>query len=227
MPDPLTVMTLERLLNDRFSCRAYRPDEVPRETQRRAFAAAQRTPSWCNTQPWQVHVVSGDARDRICRKLHGLAAGGQPGNPDFAFPGSYVGVYRDRRKVCGVQLYESLGIGRDDRERAQAQALENFRGFGAPHVAFITTEQALGVYGMLDCGLYVMSLMLALQAEGVQSIAQAALASYPDAVRQYFGLPDSRRVVCGLSFGLADHSAPINGYRTERSDIDGSVHWID
>ncbi|MBL8535223.1 MAG: nitroreductase family protein [Betaproteobacteria bacterium] len=126
-----------------------------------------------------------------------------------------------------MQLYESLGIGRDDRERAQAQALENFRGFGAPHIAFITTEQALGVYGMLDCGLYVMSLMLALQTESVQSIAQAALASYPDAVRRFFGLPESRRVVCGLSFGLADHSAPINGYRTERSAIDDSVHWID
>ncbi|MBK8017713.1 MAG: nitroreductase [Betaproteobacteria bacterium] len=220
-------MTLEQLLNDRFSCRAYRPEEVSRETQRRAFAAAQRTPSWCNTQPWQVHVVSGDARDRICRELHGLAAGGQPGNPDFAFPGSYAGVYKDRRKVCGVQLYESLGIGRDDRDRAHAQALENFRGFGAPHVAFITTEQALGIYGMLDCGLYVMSLMLALQAESVQCIAQAALASYPDAVRRFFGLPDSRRVVCGLSFGLADHSAPINGYRTERVAIDDAVHWID
>ena len=89
------------------------------------------------------------------------------------------GVYRDRRKVCGVQLYQSLGIGKDDRAAAAEQALENFRLFGAPHVAIVTTDEKLGVYGMLDCGLYAQSFMLAARDSGVDTIAQAALASYP------------------------------------------------
>jgi nitroreductase len=216
---------LQRLLSERYSCRAFRPEPVDRVVLDRAFAAAQRTPSWCNTQPWLVHVASGASREAIADRLLTEAVAARPGNPDFPFPPGYEGVYRERRRACGVQLYQAVGIGRDDRERAQAQALENFRGFGAPHMAFISTDAALGVYGMLDCGLYVMSLMLCLQAEGVGSIAQAALASYPDIVRDHFGLPAHRRVVCGLSFGHPDQTAPVNGYRTARAASSEVVNW--
>ena len=221
------VEILHQLLNARYSCRAYRPDPVPREVLARAFAAAQRTPSWCNTQPWQLHVVSGAARQAMVDRLHALAAAGEPAQPDFPFPPGYEGVYRERRKVCGVQLYASLGIGRDDRERARQQSLENFRGFGAPHMAFVTSEDALGVYGLLDCGLYLMSLMLCLEAEGVSTIPQAALASYPQSVRDHLGLPAHRRVVCGLSFGYGDAAAPVNGYRTARESLEDVVHWTE
>jgi len=42
-----------------------------------------------------------------------------------------------------------------DREASKRQTLENFRMFGAPHVAIITTERKLGTYGVLDCGLQI------------------------------------------------------------------------
>lgn len=216
---------LEALLAGRYSCRAYRDVVVPRETIEAAMALAQRTPSWCNTQPWQVHLASGRSRDEVSAAL--LAAASHPAQPDFPFPEAYRGVYRDRRKVCGVQLYESLGIGREDRERAHAQSLENYRGFGAPHMAFITTDQALGVYGAVDCGLYLMGLMLALRACGVDSIAQAALASHPKVVRDHFQLPPSRLVVFGLSFGYGEPSSPINGYRTRREEVASVLQWTD
>ena len=29
------------------------------------LALAQHTPSWCNTQPWQVHLVSGEPLERF------------------------------------------------------------------------------------------------------------------------------------------------------------------
>ena len=51
---------LNGLLNDRHSCRAFLPDTVPREVQERLLQMAQRTASWCNSQPWQVHITEGD-----------------------------------------------------------------------------------------------------------------------------------------------------------------------
>ena len=48
--------------------------------------------------------------------------------------------------------------------------------FGAPHVAIVTSDEALGVYGAVDCGAYVSNFMLAAHSLGVGSIAQAALA---------------------------------------------------
>lgn len=215
------------LLESRYSCRAYRPEPVDRALIERAVALAQRTPSWCNTQPWQLHIASGASRVALTERLFEKAAADTPIAPDFPFPEAYEGVYRERRKVCGVQLYQAVGIAREDRARAREQAMENFRGFGAPHIAILSTEAALGVYGMLDCGLYLMSLMLALRAQGIDSIAQAALASYPDVVRAHFGLPPTRRIVCGLSFGHGVAEAPINGYRTGRSDAGDAVVWSD
>jgi nitroreductase len=124
----------------------------------------------------------------------------------------------------------ALSIARDRqdaRAAAAEQTLENFRLFGAPHVAIITTEEKLGVYGAIDCGLYVANFLLSARSFGVDTIAQAALASYPDLVRAFFGLSASRKLVCGISFGYADPAHPIHGYRTQRAGLEEVVTFVD
>ena len=220
-------MEFEDVVRRRYSCRQFLPKPVSRRTIEEILSLAQQTPSWCNCQPWQVLLVSGEAIERFRVALHAHAAQGTPTNPDFPFPLRYEGIYRERRKVCGVQLYRALGIGREDKASAAQQSLENFRFFGAPHVALITTEDELGVYGAVDCGLYVSNFMLAAQNLGVASIAQAALASYPDFIRAHFGVPPNRKFVCGISFGYADAAHPINAYRTARASEQESVVWVE
>jgi nitroreductase len=220
-------MELEEVVRSRYSCRKYLPEPVPRPTIEKILDLAQQTPSWCNCQPWQVLLISGAAIDRFGGELYAHAARGNPARPDFPFPLRYEGIFRERRKVCGVQLYQALGIGREDKASAAQQSLENFRFFGAPHVALITTEEDLGVYGAVDCGLYVANFMLAAQNMGVAAIAQAALASYPDFIRDHFGLPPNRKFVCGISFGYADAEHPINDYRTGRSPVSESVTFVE
>ena len=53
------IGVLEELLNERFSCRAFLPKPVARATIERVLRVAQRTASWCNSQPWQVVIASG------------------------------------------------------------------------------------------------------------------------------------------------------------------------
>jgi nitroreductase len=220
-------MELQEIISSRYSCRKYQDRQVPAEVIDSILALAQKTPSWCNTQPWEVLLLSGKATDVFREKLHAHAAGGPAIHPDFAFPQRYEGIYRERRKICGVQLYQALGIGREDKTAAAEQSLENFRLFGAPHVALITTDAELGVYGAVDCGLYVSNFMLAAGNLGVATIAQAALASYPDFIRDYFGLQAHRKLVCGISFGFADGRHPINSYRTARATVAESVRRLD
>ena len=224
---PSAAVVLDDLLRTRFSCRAYRPDPVPRAVIEAALGTALRTPSWCNTQPWQVDVLSGAALHAFTTELHATLAADAPANADFPFPAAYVGDYRERRKVCGVQLYQALGIARDDRTRAREQSLENYRCFGAPHAAIVTTDASLGFYGGVDCGLFLMSFLLALQAQGVDSIPQAALASHPDVVRRHIPLAADRRVVFGVSFGYGDHAQPVNGYRTARVGLGEAVRFLE
>ena len=85
----------------------------------------------------------------------------------------------------GFQLYNTLGIAKGDKAAYAKQAMENFNLFGAPHVAIIHTDEALGVYGAVDCGGYVTSFMLAAQALGLATVPQAALAFHSDLVRQH------------------------------------------
>ena len=219
-------MSVIDALSNRYSCRRFKRDAVPIDLIYKILTAAQKTPSWCNTQPWDVHVVSGEALQALSEKLEKQAASGATPNPDFSFPERYEGDYRDRRKVCGLQLYKSVGIEKGDTDRTRDQALENFRFFAAPHVMFLTVPSELGVYGAVDCGLYVSSFMLVANELGVATIAQAALASYPDVVREELNIGKERHLVCGISFGFEDLTHPINGYRTEREPIASVAKFI-
>jgi nitroreductase len=221
------IGVLEELMGERFSCRGFLPQPVPRATIERILTAAQKTASWCNSQPWRLEISSGAATQRFREIMYAAASSGKPNAGDFPFPREYRGVYLERRRESGFQLYNSLGIPRGDKAGYTKQALENFNFFGAPHVAIVHTDEALGVYGAIDCGGYVTSFMLAAQALGVATIPQAALAFHSDVVRAHFGLADDRRVVCGISFGFPDRAHKANSYRTSRAAVADTVRFFD
>ncbi|MFE9579935.1 nitroreductase [Nocardia sp. NPDC006044] len=216
---------LARVLDERWTCRQFRPDPVPREVIETLLRLAQRTASWCNTQPWQVVLTEGAGTERFRAELLAHVRTATP-EPDFPFPAQYTGVFRDRRRECGMQLYDSVGISKGDHEKTMRQAVRNFELFDAPHVAIVTTEADLGVYGAVDCGLYLGNFLLGAHALGLGAAPQAALASYSPFLRGYFGIPDHRRVVAGISFGYPDTEHPVNGFRTARADLDQVATWF-
>jgi len=217
---------LEQLLTERHSCRGFRPDPVPRETVERILAIAQRTASWCNAQPWQIHVLSPDATQRVRDELVAHARA-HPPQPDFDFPAAYVDVYQDRRRECGLQLYGATGVQRGDKAASERQWLENYRLFGAPQLAIVTSPAALGTYAAIDCGAYVHNFMLAASSLGVASIAQAAQAAVAGFWRERLALPEDRKVVCGIAFGYEDPAHPANAFRTSRAELAQAVQWVD
>lgn len=217
---------IDRTLAARSSCRAYTPEPVPEETIREILLAAQRTPSWCNSQSWSLAITRDAGTERLRKALYEHASEHAQADTDFPFPTEYRGVHRERRRESGFQLYNALGITRDEKDRQRAQSLENFRFFGAPHVAILHVDEALGPYGAVDCGAYVSTFVLAATARGVATIAQAALAAYPDVIREELGLGEDRKIVCGISFGYADPDHAVNGYRTSRASVDDVVEWV-
>lgn len=218
--------TLADLLNNRFSCRAFLPNPVPRETIEEILFRAQKTPSWCNTQPWQLLITSGEGTEAFRNAFaEHLNANAGPA-PDIAFPLEYRGIYLDRRRESGFALYNALGIAKGDRAAYAKQTRENFQFFGAPHVAIITTPEELGAYGAVDCGAYIGVFTLAAQELGIATIPQAALASFSPFIRSYFDIPAGRQIVAGISFGYADHSHPANSFRTQRAAIEAAVQWV-
>lgn len=215
---------LDALFAERYSCRGFRPDPVPSETIAEIVATARRAPSWCNAQPWQLAITRGEETDRFRAALEAEVANGTP-KTDLEWPKQYSGVYQQRRRTCGFQLYDAVGIEKGDRAASAKQMLKNFSLFGAPHVAVVSSPAELGAYGAMDTGGFVTAFTVAAHARGVASIPQAAIASYAPFLRAYFGIGDDRLILCGISFGYADDEHPANQFRTERASVDDIVDW--
>ena len=217
--------TLSDILGARYSCRAFTPEPVPDETITQIVTAARRAPSWCNAQPWQVSITKGAATDRLRAALTEMAEKGAPPQPDLDWPRGYSGAYADRRRTCGYQLYDAVGIEKSDRAARQAQMLRNYALFDAPHVAIVTAPDELGPYGAMDCGGFVTAFALAATALGVATIPQAAIAAYAPLVRDHLEIGEDRLVLCAISFGYADAAHPANQFRTERAAPSDIIDW--
>ncbi len=222
------IGVLEELLGERYSVRAFLP-RASAARNHRACAAGGATHRVVVQQP----ALAGADRERRGQGAfsrddlsHG-AASGAPEDGDFPFPREYLGVYLERRRESGFQLYNTLGIARGDKAAYAKQALENYNFFGAPHVAIIHTDEALGVYGAIDCGAYVGNFMLAAQALGLGTIPQAALARQSGLIRKHFNLAPDRRVVCGISFGFADNAHKVNSYRTSSASVADTATFVE
>ncbi len=219
--------TLRQIAAGRYSCRAYLPETLSRDEIKQVTEIARRTPSWCNAQPWHLEITRGEETDKFREALYAHAVSGAAPEPDLPWPEGYPGIYGDRRRACGFQLYDAVGIEKGDRAASARQMMENFRFFGAPHVAILSSPKVLGPYGALDCGGFVTAFCWAAQSLGIASIPQAAVASYAPFVRDWFKIPEDRDILCAISFGRADPDQPVNGFRTERAAPEDLVTWKD
>ena len=62
-------MDVIEAITGRRSVRGFSDKPVGRVTVEEILAAASRAPSGSNIQPWKVHVVAGESRDRLCEGL--------------------------------------------------------------------------------------------------------------------------------------------------------------
>ncbi|WP_176157865.1 nitroreductase family protein [Burkholderia multivorans] len=224
-PSP-ELVALDRLTSGRSTCRAYRHTALDRELIRSIVGMAGRSASWCNVQPWQLVVTeTPESTERFRQALMQRVAAHPDNESDLPFPPSYEGIYRERRRRAGLALYSVLGIGPKDSERSAEQALRNFRLFDAPHVAIVTVPAELGPYALVDAGGFVSSFLIAAYAHGVATTPQGALARHAHFVREYFDIPDTQHMICGISFGYAEDAHPVNQFRTTRAAVDDLLRF--
>ena len=107
------------IVSSRRSMRDFKSEPVPRDIIESVFGGAQRAPSNCNTQPWFVHVVTGETLERLRAELPAKFAAGEIAL-DFPYDGQYEGVYKDRQYASATALYDSLGIAREQKDERNA-----------------------------------------------------------------------------------------------------------
>jgi nitroreductase len=221
-------MDVRDALINRKSVRAFLDREVSSEIIERILDAARWAPSGVNTQPWQVAVVRGDTKRALQERLESSFHSGAAKAMDYQYyPAEWTGVYRERRKACGLQLFSTLQISRADKDRQTAQWAANYRAFDAPVMLFFFMDRELGTGSFLDYGMFLQSLMLAAVEEGLATCAQAALGEYPAIVKEMLGYPDDSMLIGGMALGYEDADATVNSYRTPREEVHAFTQFFD
>lgn len=214
MTDRATIF--DDIVASRRSLRAFLPQPADPETLNAVFAVAQRAPSNCNTQPWAVHVASGDVLETMRSEMPERFMSGNF-TMDFPYDGSYNGIYKERQHAAAQALYDAVGIKREEKDRRHEQFMRNFTFFDAPHVAFLFLPEPFGLREAADLGMYAQTLMLALTAHGMGSCPQTALSFQADYVREKLGIDATNKLVFGVSFGYPDMADPVNSCVTDRA----------
>ena len=218
---------VDAAINSRRSVRAFLPTPVPLDTVRELLAIASRAPSGTNIQPWLVHVLTGSAKDKLSADI--LRVFDDPvelarHESEFpSYPNQWVSPYIDRRRKVGWDLYASVGIQKGDRAGTHAHHARNFKFFDAPVGIIFTIDRNLGSASWIDYGMFIGNFMTAARARGLHTCPQLAFPQFHRVIRASLGLPDNERVLCGMSLGYEDTSAPENSLRTERAPLD---QWV-
>lgn len=216
------IAELERVWRERASVRAFRPEPLDRDTLVQLFSAAQRAPSWCNIQPWHVVVTEPPRTGELSAAMVAAARSSLP-HAELPFPIDYPSPYKERRVACGVALYQSMGIARDDKAGRYDAWLRNYAFFDAPHVAIVSCDRRLGPYLYIDVGVWLGYVLTAAAAMGVATCPMASVAAYPDTLRASLPIPDSDVILFGIALGRTDEAAPANRTRTTREPVEANV----
>jgi nitroreductase len=211
-------------IRTRRSIRAYKPTPIPKDVLVKVLEAARWSPSYTNTQPWEVAVVSGTQKDELYRILTNLAEAGVPPNREWPRPARWPPELKRRVDEFFAGRLKALGVQGDEAQRkALRQVSANFN--GAPCVVFLFMDRTLTTWSAFDVGLFAQTLILAAHACGLGSCLQAAIINYPDAIRDFLGIAKTKLLVLGVLLGYPDVEAPINSYRTRRASLDEFVTW--
>ncbi len=222
---------VDAAITSRRSIRAFLPTPVAREDIEAILGTAARAPSGTNTQPWQVHVLTGAARQRLVDAV--LAVWNDPEqlkqhSEEYAYyPTQWTSPYIDRRRKVGWDLYGLLEIGKQDKARMHAQHGRNFCFFDAPVGLIFTIDRIMAQGSWLDYGMFLQNIMVAARGRGLDTCPQAAWTQFHRVIARELNLADTQMVVCGMALGYADPSKVENTLVTEREPVAGFARFID
>jgi nitroreductase len=216
------------VLSGRHSKRSFVDAPVPRAVLERVLAVSSTAPSTRNGQPWQVAVLSGQAKQVLADALCTEFDRGVSQHPDYANrPAELDQATEHRAREAGAGVLLAKGIERADQVARRQHLRDNLAFYGAPVEMIFHLPPAAPPGLFLEMGLFLQNVMLALVACGLGSCPQFSVAGYPDVIRTVLGLAPGRVVVCGLAVGYPDESATVNGFQPSRAALADYVRWFE
>jgi nitroreductase len=220
-------MELQEAIRNRRSIRQFLAKSVSAELIRDLIADALWSPSWGNTQPWEVVVVSGQKLAEFKKKSQEALLAGKEAVTDVPMPQLWPDNSLARYKELGKSVLGALAIAREDKEARLQHFVKMFGLFEAPAIVLVAVDKKLSLeYAMLDAGIFLQTFCLLAHDRGLGTCILAAMVSYPEIARELFSIPDSKLLVMGAALGWPDPEAPVNCFQRQRGSLDEFVRWV-
>lgn len=217
-------MELVEAIKTRKSIRAFLPRPVARSVLADILELAARSPSWRNTQPWEVAVIGGDIMDEVQAALIEAATSGVSPAADIPQV-SFAEPYISRSRDLGYKLYQVLGISRENMEKRREWALQGLRFFDAPNGLVFYLDEELGPWSLFDLGLFSQSVMLAALAFDLGTCSMGDVGHYPQVLRRILGIPDKKKIAFAMAIGYPDWQHPANKLLSPREAMASFSQW--
>jgi len=221
-------MDLNTAIETRRSIRGFKPDPVPRALLEEVIALANRAPSSMNTQPWHFHVLTGAPLEPVrTGNTERLLGGVTPSRAieDYA---AYDGVHRKRQIEIAVQLFEAMGIERDDKERRQDWVMRGFRQFDAPVSVVVCCDRDLlsNTIAQFDTGAATYGLVLAAWARGLGAVINGQGIMQSPVVREVAEIPEDQVILTCVALGWPDEGFVANDVVSRRRSVPDTPRFI-
>lgn len=214
-------------IRTRMSIRKFKPDPVPKEILFNIIDSAKWSPSYKNSQPWEVAIVSGQKKEELSKMLIDLFEKGEKPCPDLLEPFEWTEEINNRIASHLKKRASITGIDLTDPELVRRSKIANFKFYGAPHVIYLYQDAILSEWSIFDMGLFAQSIMLAAHSYGVGTVPQAFVTDYAKYIKKFLGIPDTKRIIIGISTGYPDMTHVANSYRSERINTEDIIKWFD
>ena len=214
-------------MKTRRSIRAFKPKPITQGVMKKILQAVSNSPSYTNTQPWEVVVVRGKKKNELSRKLLELAKAKAPTSPDLPMPKGWPPALEERSREHGARRLSKLGVARDDEEGREKLRLMNFEFYGAPCAILLFIDGSLGEWSIFDMGLFTQNLILAAHSLGVESCLQASVTNYALEIKKFLEIPENKKLVICISLGYPDEKAKLNTYRSLKQKPDEFTKWYE
>jgi nitroreductase len=219
-------MDILQAVKTRRSIRQFKPDAVPESLIREILETARWSPSWGNTQPWEVLVVTGEKLESFKKANRQHRNDGVIPQPDTVMPDTWPEQIKQRYNGIGKQVLTALNLPRGDKEVRQRYYNDMASLFGAPAMLLFCLDKAIArEYGMLDIGAIMQTFCLLAHARGLGTCTLAATVNYPAIIREIIQVPTSKAIIMGVALGYAADS-PVNEFERERAAVDSFTTWV-
>ncbi|WP_407410168.1 nitroreductase family protein [Methanobrevibacter sp.] len=201
-------------MKKRFSARDYTDEQISEEDLKGIVDIARLTPSWANTQPWNVHIACGETLEKIRETWIEKNNDEIRGNSDLPVGHSEDFGERGLNNIMtnANAITEFIG-GPEDLSRLPHLL------FNAPAIAYLTVPKTAPMWSVYDLGTFSMSLMLAATEKGINSVPAYELVKYPDVLRENMDIDDDESIIVGIALGYASENI-INKYRSPRLEVE-------